>query len=112
MMPHIVCYLRDWYLAYLHVTCDVAIALAYLTIGVVLFRFRTLLADALGRRIFLLYSIFIPACGLTHVFDAIVVWVPMYWVQAGVKLATAIVSLQTAWLMLRLSKSFKSTNGR
>ena len=108
MMPHIVCFLRDWQLAYAHVCADLIIATSYATIGWTLLRFRAQLADLLGRHIFLIYAAFISLCGLTHVFDAVVVWTPMYWVQVCVKAATAIASVGAAHLTVRLGSTLSA----
>ncbi|MDN3654074.1 histidine kinase dimerization/phospho-acceptor domain-containing protein [Ferruginibacter paludis] len=44
------------------------------------------------KKVFWLFLLFILACGLTHVMDALVFWLPAYRVSAMVLFATAIVS--------------------
>lgn len=108
MMPHIVCFLRNWQLAVIHSASDFVIFVAYVVIGSALIHFRTRLMNALGRRIFLLFSVFIPLCGLTHLLDALVIWWPLYWIQAVVKIMCALISVQTAWLLVRLYRVQRS----
>jgi signal transduction histidine kinase len=47
----------------------------------------------------LAFGTFIISCGLSHFLDALVIWWPWYWLDAGVRSVTALASLGTALLL-------------
>ena len=51
------------------------------------------------NRIFVLFSLFIFACGTTHLMGIWTIWNPDYWLDAAIKAGTAAVSLVTAVLL-------------
>jgi PAS domain S-box-containing protein len=51
---------------------------------------------------FVAFAIFILACGGTHLFDLWTVWNPDYWLLGGVKAVTAVASVTTAILLVKL----------
>jgi two-component sensor histidine kinase len=48
------------------------------------------------------FAIFIITCGATHVMDVLTIWYPAYWVSGGIKALTALASVPTAILLVRL----------
>ena len=54
------------------------------------------------RYMFQLFAAFIWACGLTHILKVWTLWQPAYWLEAGVDVVTALLSLTTAMLLFPL----------
>lgn len=48
------------------------------------------------------FGVFILACGTSHVMEILTIWQPYYWLSALVKVITAIASVITAILLVRL----------
>lgn len=101
-MPHGHCFLWEPGLLVLHVGSDLLIAVAYFTIPLALYQLHKNRPDIAFRNVFLLFAVFILACGATHLFDAWNMWNSDYWQSGGVKLATAIASLTTATVLWRM----------
>jgi PAS domain S-box-containing protein len=98
-IPHGVCLLWQPGLLWLHVISDATIAIAYFTIPFALIYFILRRQDLAFRGIFLLTGAFILACGTTHVMGVVTLWYPAYWLDGTIKLATALVSIGTAYAM-------------
>ena len=102
-LPHAVCFLGQPDLIWLHVSSDAVIAVAYflipLTLAMLMRRVRITSQYnwAIG-----LFAAFILLCGLSHLFDVLVVWVPVYRLQGWEKALTALVSLATAFATIPL----------
>ncbi|MCF2489087.1 PAS domain-containing protein [Dyadobacter sp. CY347] len=80
-----------------------AIWLAYFAIPLLLFLFLRKKKEVLPfGRIFWLFILFIFSCGLTHLADSIMFWIPVYRVSALLLLLTAIISWATVITLLRL----------
>src|SRR5436305_5601967 len=101
-MPHGHCYLWDPGLMRLHLISDFLIAAAYFIIPFTLVNFVPKRRDLPFNWMFLCFGIFIIACGMTHVMEIITLWKPYYWVSGIVKAITALASVPTAILLLRL----------
>ncbi len=101
-MPHGMCYLWRPDILALHVGADSSIALAYFTIPFTLVYFVRRRAELRFTWIFLSFAIFIVACGLSHVMEIVTIWSPVYWVSGGVKVITALASVVTAILLIKL----------
>lgn len=102
-MPHGNCFVWQTMLLTLYVISDLTIVLAYYSIPFALFYFVKKRVDLEYRWVMVLFAIFIFLCGTTHLIDVILIWIPYYWLAAGVKLLTAIVSFITAvliWFLL------------
>jgi light-regulated signal transduction histidine kinase (bacteriophytochrome) len=56
-------------------------------------------ADLQFKWIFLMFGMFIMACGITHVMDVWTIWQPDYWLDGAIRAYTAIVSIATAALL-------------
>jgi len=102
LLPHGFCYSWDPSLVRLHVVADVLIGLAYLAIPIALVRFIRRRTDVPFNWMFLLFGIFIVACGATHWMEVWTLWHPSYWLSGGVKAVTAAASVPTAILLYLL----------
>lgn len=98
-MPHGACYLWFPALLWLHVLSDGFIVLAYASIPFALVYFVYKRKDLIYRWVFLLFGTFILLCGATHLMSIWTVWHPDYWLDGFIKLATALVSMLTAFLV-------------
>lgn len=101
-LPHGVCYRWQPGLIRLHLVSDVLIGLAYAAIPFVLLRFTRLRRDVPFDWMFVLFGVFIVACGLTHFMEVWTLWYPDYWLSGTVKAITAAASVPTAFLLFRL----------
>jgi signal transduction histidine kinase len=95
-IPHGYCYLWERGLVWLHVVSDTLIAASYFSLPAALAYFVYKRRDIAFKSLFVMFGVFILACGLTHVMGVWTIWVPAYWLDGGVKAATALVSLATA----------------
>ena len=101
-MPHGHCYLWTSGLVWLHVVSDALIVLAYYSIPVTLLYFVRKRADVDFGWIFVFFAAFILACGTTHLLEIWNVWHSYYWLSGAVKAFTALASIVTAALLVRL----------
>jgi PAS domain S-box-containing protein len=99
-MPHGYCYLWNYGLVWLHVISDSLIAGAYFTIPVTLLWFVRKRRDLPFSRIFVLFSIFIIACGAAHLMEIWNHWHANYWLAGAAKAVTAAASVGTANLLV------------
>ncbi len=102
-MPHGYCLSWSPSLVTTFVVSDTLIFLSYLSMPVALAYFAWRRTDFPYRWLLWLFAAFIVACGSTHLFDVIVLWWPVYRLDALLKVATALASLTTAiaiWPML------------
>jgi signal transduction histidine kinase/ActR/RegA family two-component response regulator len=99
LSPHGICLLWEPELIWLHVVSDAIIAASYFSIPIVLSIFVSKRRDVDFGFIFWAFAIFITACGFTHVFSIITLWVPVYGLEGLVKLLTAVASILTAVIM-------------
>jgi len=100
--PHGYCLLWNPFLLWLHVASDALIAIAYIAIPaslVVLIRTRRGLPF---NWMFVLFGIFILLCGATHLLGIWTMWRPVYWLEGVVKFATALASVPTALLLIKM----------
>ncbi len=100
--PHGYCYLWNWRLILLHVCSDALIAISYLSIPVTLLYFVRQRRDVPFHWIFWLFGSFIIACGATHVMEIWTLWYADYWTSGVIKALTAVVSVCTAVLLVRI----------
>jgi signal transduction histidine kinase/CheY-like chemotaxis protein len=105
LLPHGLCLLWDPGLIWLHVLSDGLIAAAYYSIPAALVYFVLRRTDVPFHWIFVLFGVFILACGTTHVLGVVTLWQPVYALDGMVKALTAAVSVPVAatlwWLMPR-----------
>lgn len=84
---------------WLHVISDGLIAAAYYSIPVALVYFIARRRDLVYPWMWGLFAAFILACGTTHVFDVVAVWMPLYRFDGLIKAATALLSIATAAML-------------
>jgi signal transduction histidine kinase/ActR/RegA family two-component response regulator len=101
-MPHGMCYQWQPGILALHVIADSLIALAYLSIPFTLLYFVRRRRDLQFTWMFVCFAVFIIACGTTHLMEIWTVWEPVYWLSGAVKAVTALASVPTAFLLVRL----------
>lgn len=101
-MPHGYCYLWNAKLVWLHVISDSLIALAYLSIPVTLVFFIRKRRDVPFNWVFVCFGAFILACGGTHLMEVWTLWHASYWLSGALKAVTAVASVGTAILLVRL----------
>ncbi|HAF00171.1 MAG TPA: GGDEF domain-containing protein [Methylophilaceae bacterium] len=101
-MPHGHCYLWTPSLLWLYVTSDSLIAFSYFSIPVALIYFVRKRIDLEFNWIFKMFSLFIFACGITHLISIVTIWEPVYWLDASMKGITSIASVITAVMLWRL----------
>jgi protein-histidine pros-kinase len=101
-MPHGMCYLWQPGVLSLHVLSDGLITLAYLSIPFTLTYFVRKRTDLQFNWMYLCFAVFIVACGATHVMEIWTIWYPTYWLSGGIKAITALASVATAVLLIKL----------
>ena len=96
-MPHATCYLRNPRVIFLHVTADLLIGFAYVsisaTLGYLVYKARK---DIPFHWMFLAFGLFIITCGFTHFMEVWTVWQSVYWLSGFVKVICAAASVATA----------------
>lgn len=95
-MPHGMCILWRNDLLFLHVVSDALIALAYFAIPGILLYFLHKRKDVVFSWVFVMFALFIVACGFTHLMGIWTFWYPDYLEQGLIKALTAIISMLTA----------------
>jgi len=98
-MPHGYCLLWTPSLLWTYVVSDSLIGLSYYSIPFALFYFVRRRTDLPFIWMFVLFGIFIAACGTTHLSEVLDIWIPLYWLDAAIKAVTAVVSVLTAVLL-------------
>ena len=101
-MPHGMCFQWRPDILTLHVIADSLIALAYFSIPFTLLYFVRRRKDLQFNWIFVCFAVFIIACGATHLVEIWTIWEPVYWLSGAVKAITALASVPTAFLLVRL----------
>jgi signal transduction histidine kinase/ActR/RegA family two-component response regulator len=101
-MPHGMCYLWRSDVLALHVISDALIVLAYFSIPFSLVYFVRKRKNLDFDWMFLCFAVFIVACGTTHALEIWTIWQPLYWLSGGVKAITALASVPTAVLLVKL----------
>ena len=102
LLPHGYCFSWQKDLVLLHVVANVLIAVAYFTIPVTLWTFVRRRTDLSFGPIFVMFGVFIMACGITHIMDVWTLWHPDFWLDGWLRLMTAGVSIATAIMLWRL----------
>ncbi len=102
-MPHGQCYLWTPSLVWLHAGSDALIGIAYIVIPIALLYVVRQRQDLPFSWMFVLFGVFIIACGATHFVEIWNIWNADYWFSGGVKLITAAASIPTALLLIHLT---------
>lgn len=101
-MPHGHCFLWQPSILWLHVLSDALIALAYYAIPLSLLYFVRHRKDLPFKNLFCLFGAFILLCGTTHIMGIWVIWHPDYAAEGVIKAATALASVITAIVAVRI----------
>ena len=96
LLPHGVCIRWNAALLAIHVISDSLIALAYFSIPISLIYLSWRRKHIANLPIFYLFSAFILSCGITHLFDILTFWHPLYIAQGVTKAITALLSITSA----------------
>ncbi|MDO9104790.1 MAG: EAL domain-containing protein [Methylovulum sp.] len=99
MMPHGYCFLWNPSLLWLLVISNSVTALSYFSIPLALGFFAYKRKDINFKWMLLLFSVFIFACGITHVLSVVTIWTPVYGLNGLAEAFTALVSVATAVLL-------------
>ncbi|UXP30826.1 ATP-binding protein [Reichenbachiella agarivorans] len=84
-----------------YILSDLTIFLSYSAIPMLLIFFYWKYKKIPFGRFFILFGVFILACGFTHLIDVVLFWEPVYRLSGFVKFLTAVISLFTALAMVR-----------
>lgn len=95
-VPRQVCMNHEADVVWMHVFSDSLIAAAYFSIPLALLVFARRRPDLEFRWIYLMFAAFIISCGITHLFDVMAIWQPMYRLNGVAKLGTGVISAATA----------------
>ena len=112
LMPHGYCLSWNPPLLWLHVISDVLITLSYYSIPLSLSYFIRKRKDLPYAWLFTMGALFIVACGTTHLMSAVLIWIPLYWVDGFLKAFTAVISIATAiamWKIIPLALKLPTT---
>jgi len=96
------CYLWRPGVLTLHVVSDALITLAYFSIPFTLIYFVRKRRDLRFGWVFVSFATFIIACGASHFMEIWTIWHPTYWLSGGVKAVTALASVPTAILLVKM----------
>lgn len=102
-MPHGHCYFWEPGIMWSHAISDSIIALAYFIIPISLVKIVRKRKDFTYIWMIVLFAIFILGCGATHVMDVINIWEPFYRIDSAIRIITAIASIGTALLLIRVT---------
>lgn len=86
---------------WLYITSDIAIWLAYFVIPAIIIFYIQKRHNLPFLPVFWLFGAFIILCGSTHLIDALMFWWPGYRLSALLRVLTALVSLATAFVLIR-----------
>jgi PAS domain S-box-containing protein len=100
-LPHWYCFVGNTRLLWTTVIADLLIGLSYVAISTTL----AWLVRRAGRELpysgfFWAFGLFIVSCGVTHFFEILTVWKPVYWLSAAAKVITAAASVGTAIVLI------------
>ena len=101
-MPHGMCYEWNPAVIWLHVLSDGFIALAYYSIPLTLVYFVRKRKDLAFEWIYVCFAVFIMSCGATHIMEIVNIWHPIYWLSGIIKAFTALASVITAILLIKI----------
>ncbi len=99
-MPHGYCIQWTPSILWTYIASDALTALAYYSIPSVLLYVAWYRKDLKFRQIYLMFGAFNLACGSTHVLAIILLWQPIYWLDAIMHAITALLSLATATFLI------------
>ena len=104
LMPHAVCWKADPRLIWTMVVTNAITFLSYLVICLTLIYLVRHTRKVIQRdwAYFALgFAMFIVACGTTHFMEVVTTWIPVFWIDAGANIITAILSAYVAIMFIR-----------
>jgi two-component system cell cycle sensor histidine kinase/response regulator CckA len=100
-LPHWYCFAGNQRLLWTTVIADLLIGLSYIAISTTLaWLVRRAGRDLPYSSFFWAFGLFIISCGVTHFFEILTVWKPVYWLSAAAKVITAAASVGTAIVLI------------
>jgi PAS domain S-box-containing protein len=102
-MPHGHCYYWEPYILWSHAISDGIIALAYCAIPLTLIYIFRKRKDFKFIWMMVLFAVFIFGCGITHVFDVVTIWNPIYRLDSVARIVTALASIGTAVVLVKIT---------
>ncbi|MDO6433371.1 PAS domain S-box protein [Flavitalea sp. BT771] len=87
---------------WLYIVSDLLIWAAYFSIPLAIIRYISKKQGLPFLKLYFLFAAFILACGSTHFLDAIAFWIPMYRLNALVRLITGVLSWITVFSVVKL----------
>jgi CheY-like chemotaxis protein len=100
-LPHWYCFAGNKRLLWTTVIADLLIGLSYVAISATLaWLVRRAGRDLPYSGFFWAFGLFIVSCGVTHFFEIVTVWKPVYWLSATAKVITAAASVGTAVVLI------------
>jgi signal transduction histidine kinase len=100
-MPHGHCYLWTPSLVWIEVISNGLIGISYVVISAMLAVMVARIRDIPFKAVYVAFGVFIISCGFTHFIDVLVIWSPRYWLDASVRMVTALASVGTAAMLPR-----------
>jgi signal transduction histidine kinase len=100
-MPHGHCYLWTPSLVWIEVISNALIGVSYVVISALLAMMVARIRDIPFKAVYVAFGVFIVSCGFTHFIDVLVIWSPRYWLDASVRVVTALASVGTAAMLPR-----------
>ncbi|MDJ1505816.1 PAS domain-containing sensor histidine kinase [Xanthocytophaga agilis] len=102
-MPHGHCYFWEPFVLWPYAISDSIIAIAYFSIPLALGYIYLKRKDFSYIWIVILFAVFICGCGITHIFDVVNIWRPLYKLDVIVRIITALASLGTAVVLIKIT---------
>src|SRR5687767_3232988 len=88
---------------YIYIASGLLVWVAYFLIPLIIVNyFYKKKATIRFRKVYILFASFILLCGSTHFIDALMFWIPMYRLNAIVRLITGVVSLLTVYHLVKV----------
>ena len=109
-MPHGYCILWTPSILWTYVISDALTTAAYYSIPTTLLYIAWHRKDIAFRKIYLMFGAFILACGTSHLLSIILLWQPIYWLDAVIHAITALLSIGTAFFLIRLMPLLKNSS--
>ena len=86
---------------WVYIISNLVIGLSYFAIPVMMVYFIRKRKETPFKAVFLLFSLFIIFCGITHIIDASMFWFPLYRLNAVLLFITAIISAATVFALYK-----------
>jgi PAS domain S-box-containing protein len=100
-MPHGHCYFWEPSVLWSYAISDSIIATAYFSIPLALSYIYLKRKDFTYVWMVILFAVFIAGCGITHVFDVVNIWKPLYKMDVISRIITAMASIATAAVLIK-----------